>query len=148
MAHENTEGGALVTPQWLDENGSRDDVCLIEIAGMKQDDMQAYKAGHIPGAICWKWKEALWDSHMREFPDPAEFARRMGANGITNDTTVVLYGEGIQFGVYAWWVTRSTCSTAAAIAGKPRAGRFRPRFRHHGLRSNTGRQRATKPCVC
>ncbi len=26
----------------------------------------------------------------------------MGAAGIANDTAVVLYGEGIQFGVYAW----------------------------------------------
>ena len=30
-------------------------------------------------------------------------ARRCGATGITNDTTVVFYGEGVQFGVYAWW---------------------------------------------
>jgi thiosulfate/3-mercaptopyruvate sulfurtransferase len=27
----------------------------------------------------------------------------MGQAGIGNDTTVVVYGEGIQFGIYAWW---------------------------------------------
>ena len=104
MSSETAGPGTLVTPQWLEANRSERNVRLIEIAGMNQDDMQAYKAGHVPGAICWKWKEALWDSHMREFPDADEFARRMGAAGIANDTTVVLYGEGIQFGIYAWWV--------------------------------------------
>jgi thiosulfate/3-mercaptopyruvate sulfurtransferase len=48
----------------------------------------------------------LWDSHRRDFPSPEEFARRCGAAGIGNDTTVVFYGEGVQFGVYAWWTFR------------------------------------------
>jgi thiosulfate/3-mercaptopyruvate sulfurtransferase len=81
-------------------------VKLIEVAGMGQEEMQAYKAGHVPGATCWPWKEMLWDSHRREFPSPDEFARRCGAAGISNDTTVVFYGEGVQFGVYAWWTFR------------------------------------------
>ena len=95
-------GAALVTPADL-ETMRGGDMRLIEIAGLRQDEMQAYRAGHVPGAICWRWKEMLWDSHMRDFPDPEEFARRMGAAGIGNDTTVVLYGEDVQFGVYAWW---------------------------------------------
>lgn len=106
MSSESSNLATLVTPQWLEANSGEGNVRLIEIAGMSQDDMQAYKGGHIPGAICWKWKEALWDSHMRDFPDPEEFARRMGAAGIGNDTIVVLYGEGIQFGIYAWWVLK------------------------------------------
>lgn len=106
MSSKFSGSGALVTPQWLEENRTNGDLCLIEIAGLRQDDMQAYKAGHIPGALCWKWKEALWDGHMRDFPDPDEFARRLGAEGIANNTTVVLYGEGIQFGIYAWWALR------------------------------------------
>jgi thiosulfate/3-mercaptopyruvate sulfurtransferase len=94
---------STVTPDWLEAHRSDPAVRLIEIAGLGQDDMAAYKAGHVPGAVCWKWKEMLWDSHMRDFPDSEEFARRMGAAGIGNDTTVVFYGEGIQFGIYAWW---------------------------------------------
>jgi len=103
---EQQQTGALVTPEWLEAHQGDPKVKLIEIAGMGQDEMQAYRAGHVPGAVCWKWKEALWDSHMREFPSPQEFARRLGNAGITNDTTVVFYGEGIQFGVYAWWTFR------------------------------------------
>lgn len=97
------EQPSLVTPAWLAAHRDDPSVKLIEIAGMGQDEMQAYKAGHVPGAVCWPWKEALWDTHMRDFPSPPEFARRCATAGITNDTTVVFYGEGIQFGIYAWW---------------------------------------------
>ena len=97
---------ALVDPEWLAAHAGDPDVCLIEVAGLGQDDLHSYKAGHVPGAYAWKWKETLWDSHMRDFPSPREFARRLGAAGISNDTTVVFYGEGVQFGIYAWWVFR------------------------------------------
>ncbi|MEK7876656.1 MAG: rhodanese-like domain-containing protein, partial [Pseudomonadota bacterium] len=92
--------GSLVTPAWLDAHRGDPQVRLIEIAGMGQEEMQAYKAGHVPGAACWTWKEALWDTHQRDFPAPADFAQRLGAAGIGNDTTVVFYCEGVQFGVY------------------------------------------------
>ena len=94
---------ALVDPEWLEKHRSDPEVKLIEIAGMNQNQMQAYKEGHVPGAVCWKWKEMLWDSHRRDFPTPEDRARRRGEAGIGNDTTVVFYGEGVQFGIYAWW---------------------------------------------
>ena len=97
---------ALVDPAWVHRHRNDPKVKLIEIAGMGQEEMQAYRAGHVPGAVCWKWKEMLWDSHARDFPAPEEFARRCAAAGIGNDTTVVFYGEGVQFGVYAWWTFR------------------------------------------
>jgi len=97
---------ALVDPGWVAAHVNDPDVCLIEVAGLGQDDLHSYKAGHLPGAHAWKWKQTLWDSHMRDFPSPREFARRLGAAGIGNDTTVVFYGEGVQFGIYAWWVFR------------------------------------------
>lgn len=96
----------LVDPAWVAARSDDPNVCLIEIAGLGQDDLQAYKAGHVPGAHAWKWKDMLWETHMRDFPSPKEFARRLGEAGIDNDTTVVVYGEGVQFGIYAWWVFR------------------------------------------
>jgi len=98
--------GSLVSPAWLHAHRDDPKVRLIEIAGMGQEQMQAYKAGHVPGAVCWPWMEMLWDTHMRDFPAPEEFARRCGAAGIAHDTTVVFYGEGVQFGIYAWWAFR------------------------------------------
>lgn len=96
----------LVDPAWVAEHGNDPEVCLIEVAGLGQENLQAYRAGHVHGAHAWKWKDMLWETHMRDFPSPEEFARRLGACGIGNDTTVVFYGEGMQFGVYAWWVLR------------------------------------------
>jgi thiosulfate/3-mercaptopyruvate sulfurtransferase len=97
---------ALVSPEWLAARAGDPSIRLIEIAGMGQENMQAYKAGHVPGALCWDWKQSLWDEHAREFPSPDEFARRLGAAGISDATTVVFYGEDIQFGLYAWWTFR------------------------------------------
>jgi thiosulfate/3-mercaptopyruvate sulfurtransferase len=112
----------LVSAQWLAEH--RDDlkVRVVEIAGTGQEEKQKYNAGHIPGAVCWWWKDALWDTHMRDFPAPDAFARLCAENGISNDTTVVFYGEGIQFGVYAWWAfTYCGHDRAAVLDG----GRYR-----------------------
>ena len=97
------KSNSLVSPEWLQAHANDPKVRLFEIAGIGQDDLPAYRAGHVPGAVAWKWKDMLWDSHMREFPSPVSFAKRFGDEGIGNDTTVVLYGEGVQFGIYAWW---------------------------------------------
>lgn len=92
---------ALVGPDWLDEHGNDPKVRLIEIDWDGTDD---YQEGHIPGAIGWNWKDALWDPLSREFPTRDEFAQRLGCAGIRNDTTVVFYGCPVQFGAYGWWV--------------------------------------------
>ena len=97
---------ALVDCSWLADRLPDPNLCLIEVAGMGQDQLQAYTAGHIPGAHAWRWKQQLWDDRLRDFPSPALFAERMSRAGIGNDTTVVLYGEDMQFGIYAWWVFR------------------------------------------
>ena len=103
MNQLNSTDARLVTPAWLEADRDNANIRLIEIAGSGQEDMSAYKAGHVPGAVCWDWMEMLWDSHRRDFPDRDDFARRLGAAGIANDSTVVFYGEDIQFGLYAWW---------------------------------------------
>ena len=70
---------ALVTCEWMAERLGDPTVCLIEVAGLGEAPLQAYSAGHIPGAHSWGWKEWLWDDAMRDFPTPEVFARRMGA---------------------------------------------------------------------
>ena len=94
---------ALVSPEWLAARLDDPRVRVIEIAGLGQEELQAYRAGHVPGALGGDWKTMLWDSHTRDFPAPDDFARRLGQLGIANDTTVVFYGEPVQFGIYAWW---------------------------------------------
>ncbi|MBI3434245.1 MAG: sulfurtransferase [Proteobacteria bacterium] len=91
----------LVDPQWLEARKGDPGLRLIEV---DWTGTEAYATGHIPGAIGWNWKEWLWDPLVRDFPSPEEFAQRCGKAGIANATTVVFYGDPIQFGTYAWWV--------------------------------------------
>jgi thiosulfate/3-mercaptopyruvate sulfurtransferase len=99
------QGGrsALVDAAWVAAHAGDANVRLIEV---NMEGTRAYEGGHIPGALGWHWKTMLWDRLRREFPDPETMAARLGAAGIGNETTVVLYGEPIQFGTYGWWVLR------------------------------------------
>jgi thiosulfate/3-mercaptopyruvate sulfurtransferase len=101
-----TPPSVLVSPEWVLAHRDDPSVKVVEIAGLGQEQMQAWREGHPPGVPCWDWKSALWDSHARDFPSPTDFARRMGEAGITPQTTVVVYGEPVQFGIYAWWTLR------------------------------------------
>lgn len=113
---------ALVTPEWLAANADNPKLKLIEIAGMRQEELPAYRAGHVPGAVAWQWKDMLWDVAMREFPSPQNFAAHLGRHGIGNDTTVVFYGEDVQFGLYAWWAFRYCGHTDVRVLD---GGRYR-----------------------
>jgi len=97
---------SLVDPAWLAARLHAPGIRVVEIAGIGQDDQAAYRAGHVPGAICWNWKTMLWEDRIRDFPPPEEFSRRLGTAGIGDDALVVLYGEPMQFGIYAWWALR------------------------------------------
>ncbi|MBI2713722.1 MAG: sulfurtransferase [Rhizobiales bacterium] len=92
----------LVDPAWLE---ARLGDPKVRIIALNFTDSQDFDAGHIPGAVYWDWKGMLWDPLMRDFPNAETFAMRCAAAGITNDTTVVFYGDpAVQFGTYAWWV--------------------------------------------
>lgn len=93
----------LVDIDWVAGHINDPNVRLIEI---DWDGLDAYKSGHIPGAIGWNWKVALWDPLERQFPSIEEFCSRMSAAGIGPETTVVFYGVPVQFGTYAWWVLK------------------------------------------
>lgn len=92
---------SLVDSEWLAGRLSDPGVRVIEI---DWEGREAYSDGHLPGAAGWNWKAALWDPLTRQFPADEDFAARLGAAGVTRDTTVVLYGVPVQFGTYAWWV--------------------------------------------
>jgi thiosulfate/3-mercaptopyruvate sulfurtransferase len=92
----------LVSCDWLAHRLNDPAIRVIEVSSLPSDE--TYRAGHIPGAVLWYWKDALWHETDREFPLPEEMARRLGSIGVGPDTTVVLYGDPVQFGVYAFWV--------------------------------------------
>jgi thiosulfate/3-mercaptopyruvate sulfurtransferase len=91
----------LVQPAWLEEHLDDPNVVILEF---NWNGTESYDAWHIPGAHGFFWKDFLWDDDIRDFPSPELFAKRCGQLGITNDTTVVCYGDPVQFGTYGWWV--------------------------------------------
>ncbi|MDA0352898.1 MAG: sulfurtransferase [Chloroflexi bacterium] len=97
---------ALVSTEWLQAHLDDPTVRVIEVVAWPES--HDYEDGHIPGALRWFWKAALWHDTDREFPTPEEMADRLGRAGIRDTDTIVLYGDLIQFATYAFWVLTMT----------------------------------------
>lgn len=95
-----TSHQTLVSPEWLESHLSR--VHVLEVS-MKDDDI-GYRDGHIPGAVFSQWRQLCWHSTDRRFTDPSEAAQHLGLLGISEAKPLVIYGDPVQFGVYAYWV--------------------------------------------
>ena len=67
-------------------------------------DTSAYAQGHIPGAVGWNWQTQLQDNIRRDLIDKAALEKLLGNSGISNDTTILLYGDNNNwFAAYALW---------------------------------------------
>jgi thiosulfate/3-mercaptopyruvate sulfurtransferase len=67
-------------------------------------DTTAYDQGHIPGAVGWNWQTQLQDNIRRDLIDKATLESLLGKSGISNDTTIILYGDNNNwFAAYAFW---------------------------------------------
>jgi thiosulfate/3-mercaptopyruvate sulfurtransferase len=92
----------LVSTDWLEQHLDDDDLRLIEISSTV-DDAAYHQGGHIPGAAWFFWKDICWHPTDRQFITPEALAERLGAIGVGPKTTVVLYGDPVQYGTYAYW---------------------------------------------
>jgi thiosulfate/3-mercaptopyruvate sulfurtransferase len=90
----------LVTTDWLAEHLDDPSVVVAEV----DEDPDLYEDGHIPGAVKLHWKEDLQHALVRDVVPREQFERLMSERGISNDTTVVLYGDKNNwFAAYAYW---------------------------------------------
>lgn len=94
----------MVDTAWLAGHLDDPDVRIIEVES--DPEGKAYDEGHIPGAIRWFWKDLCWHDTDRQFVTPDELAKRLGAAGIGDQTTLVLYGDPVQYGNYAFWALK------------------------------------------
>jgi thiosulfate/3-mercaptopyruvate sulfurtransferase len=93
----------LVETDWVQEHLEDDDIRIVEV----DENPVLYAEAHIPGAIGFDWKKDLQDQVKRDFLGPEEFGELMGSRGISNDHTVVLYGDRNNwFAAYTYWYFR------------------------------------------
>jgi thiosulfate/3-mercaptopyruvate sulfurtransferase len=93
----------LVETQWVEDHLNDDSIRIVEV----DENPALYAEAHIPGAIGFDWKKDLQDQVKRDFLGPAEFGELFGSRGVSNDHTVVLYGDRNNwFAAYTYWYLR------------------------------------------
>ena len=103
MAEQPAHPESIVSTQWVADNLDNSNVVLLEV----DVDTAAYDQGHIPGAVGLNWSTQLNDQLTRDILTRDQMESLMGESGISNDTTVVLYGDNNNwFATYAFWQMR------------------------------------------
>ncbi len=93
----------LVETDWVEQHLGDPKIKLVEV----DVDTTAYESGHIPGAIDWSWQADLNDPVTRDIISKEGFERLMHVSGISNDDTIVLYGDNNNwFAAFAYWVCK------------------------------------------
>src|SRR5215213_298070 len=90
----------LVDTQWVQDHLEDENVRIVEV----DENPGLYDEAHIPGAIGFDWKKDLQDPVKRDFLDNEKFGELFGSRGISNDHTIVLYGDRNNwFADYTYW---------------------------------------------
>ncbi len=95
----------LVTADWVEKrlDAFQDDDAdhrLVEV----DVDTEAYEEAHAPGAIGFNWETQLQDQTTRDILSKEDFEDLLGSHGISEDSTVVLYGDNSNwFAAYTYW---------------------------------------------
>jgi thiosulfate/3-mercaptopyruvate sulfurtransferase len=100
MAANGYANDVLVSTDWVAQHIEDPDILVAEV----DENPDLYEEGHIPGAVKLHWREDLQDPIERDLVEKDAFERLMAERGISNDTTVVLYGDKNNwFAAYAYW---------------------------------------------
>jgi len=92
----------LVSTEWV--AGHLHDTDALRIVAANEDEA-LYDEGHIPNAVPIDWVEELQQEVVRDLVGKDGFAGLCEDKGISNDTTVVLYGDHNNWwACYAFWV--------------------------------------------
>jgi len=107
----------LVDTQWVEDHLDDDRIRIVEV----DENPALYAEAHIPGAIGFDWKLDLQDQVERDFLGPKEFGELLGSRGISNDHTIVLYGDRNNwFAAYTYWYLKYYGHDAVKLVDGPR----------------------------
>ena len=104
----------FVTTDWLAAHLGDPDLVVLDgswhMPNATRNAQAEYLAGHIPGAVFFDIDGVADNSsdlpHM--LPSPADFARMVGALGISDSMTIVVYDElGLFSAPRVWWTFRT-----------------------------------------
>jgi thiosulfate/3-mercaptopyruvate sulfurtransferase len=113
VSSSSTASRWLVSTDWLANRLGDNDLVVVDatyhLPTLKRDAHKEFLAGHIPGAVFFDIEEIADHStdlpHM--LPGPNQFAAAVGALGIGNQDTVVVYdGLGLFSAPRVWWTFR------------------------------------------
>jgi thiosulfate/3-mercaptopyruvate sulfurtransferase len=91
----------LVETEWVAQNLNDPNIRIIE----SDEDPLLYAIGHIPNAVQVDWFTTLQHPLRRDFVTREQFESIASTLGITNDTTLVFYGDKSNwFACYALWL--------------------------------------------
>ena len=91
----------LVSTDWVSEHIGDPAIKIVE----SDEDVLLYEVGHIEGAIKIDWQTDLQDQLIRDYIDKDKFEKLLSEKGISNDDTVVFYGDKNNWwACYAFWV--------------------------------------------
>ena len=90
----------LVSTEWLVSNINNDDIFVIEVNAKLSESNE-----HIPSALVWDLHQTFENSITLDVINDIQFKNLMEKNGINNDSTIILYGDGDnRSATYAFWV--------------------------------------------
>jgi thiosulfate/3-mercaptopyruvate sulfurtransferase len=90
----------VVETEWLANERENEHIVVAEV----DENPDLYDEGHIPGAVKLHWREDLQDPVERDLLEKTEFERLMASLGVSNETTLILYGDKNNwFAAYAYW---------------------------------------------
>lgn len=93
--------GPLVTTEWLAQNLDNQQVRIVEVSV----NPGLYERGHVPGAVNFSWHHDLNDRVRRDIVGKEGFEVLLSKAGVSQDTTVVLYGDTNNwFAAWGAWV--------------------------------------------
>ncbi|MCK5391790.1 MAG: sulfurtransferase [Deltaproteobacteria bacterium] len=91
----------LVSTQWVADHINDANIRIVE----SDEDVLLYEVGHIESAIKVDWQTDLQDQLIRDYVDKEKFEQLLSSKGISNDATVVFYGDKSNWwACYALWV--------------------------------------------
>jgi len=103
MAQGYAHPEVLVETSWVAEHLKDPKVRIVEVSV----DPTAFEQGHIPGAVALNWFTDLEEPLQRNIVGKARLEALLGKAGISNETTVILYGDNNNwFAAYAYWLLK------------------------------------------